>query len=49
MHECDYVLNETFELEEDAYFATFAAYMSDELSPRMVNYSTGMIFKVFLI
>lgn len=49
VHECDYVLNETFKLQEDAYFVTFAAYMTDDFSPLLINYSTGMTFKVFLV
>lgn len=47
--ECDYIKDEEFTLEEDCYFVTFACYMTDDVSPVVVNYATQQTFRVFLI
>lgn len=47
--EVDYIVGESFKLQEDGYFVTFAAYMTNDVSPRIVNYATNLTIKLFAL
>lgn len=47
--ECDYYDGEVFELEEDAYFLTVAANITQDVSPIILNAVNKHAFMIFFL